>query len=322
MKIGERNGRMRRLILRALIVCAATVTPLLAPGAQAAALLPPTGEYALAENAPVGDELAVSVKALEHEASQNSLRAQLSLAQLYTDGKFVAKDTFKACRLYSEAASGHSKMDPKHPLAKNVGEAYRNWAKCYVKGLPQPGWTRNMNAAAELYFHAGVVFGDVPALYELALLYLAGQGVSQNTKLGIAHLYTTSRKRYPPALARLGNLMWEGRVMKRLPAAGLALLILAKDGCEPDDRAWITSLYDDAMITATHDEEAEAVRVAAEWRSTYGTVPRQAAKPSEPAETATVTAPVASDGNAPASGEQQRSHFSNQPTRGLSVPGE
>jgi hypothetical protein len=312
---------MRRVIIRAIIACGLLAMPLRAFDANAASLMPPGEELAAAEQAITGGRADLGLKALERAASQNSLRAQVRLAEIYREGKVVSADELKACKLFSEAASAHAKIDPKHPWAKMVGEAYRNWALCYVKGFSQPGWNRNMNAAAELFFQAGVIFGDVPAQYELSQLYLSGQGVSQNIKLGIDHLYMTSRKRHPPALARLGHLMWEGKVMKRRAGPGLALLILAKEGAAPEDRAWILSLHDDAMITATRAEEAEAEKFAAEWRNTYGPVPG-VAPTNKGGVDDPIPLPLRSPRSAiPIAGEEQRNSFGNQPT-GASVLGE
>lgn len=311
---------MRRVIIRAIIACGVLAMPMRVSHAQAATLMPPAEEYAMAEQALLGGRVEAGLKALERAASQNSLRAQVRLAQIYREGKFVSADELKACQLFSEAASAHAKIDPKHPSATMVGEAYRFWAMCYVKGLSKPGWTRNMSAAAELFFQAGVIFGDVPALYELSQLYLSGQGVTQNIKLGIDHLYMTSRKRYPPALARLGHLMWEGKVMKRSAGPGLALLILAKEDAAPEDRAWIALLYDDAMITATRAEEADAEKFAADLRNS-GAASQNGGGQNRGVNDAVPLphrAPIRTE--TPVAGEQQRSSFSSQPTGASSSP--
>ena len=232
--------------------------------------VPVAEEYAMAEQALQGGQVDAGLKALEKAASQNGLRAQLRLGRIYREGRLVQQDEAKACQLFGEAADGHARLDPKHPAAPLVGEAFRNWAMCFAKSASGSGAEHNMARAAELFYQAGVIFGDAQGLHELAMQYLAGEGIARNPTLAVFHLYSAARKRYPPAQAQLGVLLWEGKVIKRKAGPGLALLILAREGASPEDRAWITSHYDDAIITASPGEEAEALRVASEWRGTYG----------------------------------------------------
>jgi TPR repeat protein len=228
-------------------------------------------DYVAAEAALAGGQVEAGLKALEKAASQNGLRAQVRLGTIYREGRLVQQDEAKACQLFSEAAGSHARLDPRHPAAPLVGEAFRNLAMCYARDATGPRAEQNAARAAELFYQAGVIFGDAQGLYELALMYLTGEGITRNPALAVFHLYSAARKRYPPAQAQLGVLLWEGKVIKRKPGPGLALLMLAREGASAEDRAWIRSCYDDAMITASPEEEAEALRVANELRNTYGT---------------------------------------------------
>lgn len=227
-------------------------------------------QYATAEAALDAGQVEAGLKTLEKAASQNALRAQLRLGRIYREGRLVRQDEAKACQFFREAAGGHARLDPRHPVAPLVGEAFRNLAKCYADRKSGADAKRNAARAAELFYQAGVIFGDAQGLYELAMMYLAGEGIARNPALAVFHLYSAARKRYPPAQAQLGILLWEGKVIKRKPGPGLALLMLAREGAPAEDRAWISSYYDDAMITASPDEEAEALRVVSELRKTYG----------------------------------------------------
>ena len=127
-----------------------------------------------------------------------------------------------------------------------------------------------MRAAADLYYHAGVILQDPESLYELAKLYLSGEGILQNTTMAIHFLDTAARKQYPPAQAMFGSMMWEGKVMKRRPESALALLMLAKDRASSEHRTWIIGLHDDAMITAPKSVEEQALILVEKWRSVHG----------------------------------------------------
>ncbi len=215
-------------------------------------------------------QVEVGLSALQRASDRGDVRALLHIGRIYDEGKLVEKDRLRACRSYSLATERVAKVDRFDPDAHLAAEAFRRAADCYAKGLPVAGWERNMSAAADLYFHGGVILQDPASLYELAKLYLSGEGITQNTAMAIYFLDSAARKRYPPAQALLGSMMWEGKVMKRRQAAGLALLILGKEGTSPEDRAWIGSLYDDAMITASKDVEQEALALVDKWKSVHG----------------------------------------------------
>jgi hypothetical protein len=91
----------------------------------------------------------------------------------------------------------------------------------------------------------------------------------RNPTIAIKYLEESARKGHPPAQALLGSMMWDGKVMKKRPAAGLALLILGKERTSEEDRAWIFALYDDAIITASKELEQDAVTLAEKWKSVH-----------------------------------------------------
>jgi hypothetical protein len=161
-------------------------------------------------------------------------------------------------------------VDRFDPGAALVATAFRRTARCYAKGFAKPGWERNMRAVAELYFHAGVTLRDPESAFELARLYLSGEGIPQNTALAVEMLQNAARRHYPPAQALLGSMMWEGKVMKRRPAQGLALLVIGRERASSDNRPWIAILHDEALIAAPKPVEREARGLVEKWNSVYG----------------------------------------------------
>ncbi len=217
----------------------------------------------------------VDVATLKAAAARNVLKAQVELGRLYSEGTQVAKNKVKACDLFKAAVHGHTGYDKTHPQAKAMGEAFRLLGLCYLKGAPSNDWTPYPQRAAMLFLRAGATFEDPSALFELAQLYLKGEGVQANPRLAVSHLYTAARKQYAPAQALLGSMKWEGRIMKRRSAEGLALLIMAKDADDPvnsplEYRPWINQLYEDAFLTASRSEEYESAALARTWKKAYG----------------------------------------------------
>lgn len=227
-------------------------------------------EYATAEDAFRDGRVDVGIQALERAANQGSLHAMLRLGNIYREGKLVAKDEVKACDLYSVAANRNIRLDKFYAAARQVAEAFRRAGMCYARGLPSPGWEQDLSMAADMFHQAGVMLDDPIALYELGKLYLSGSDQMHNAAIAARHLEAAARKRYPPAQALLGTLMWEGKLIKRRPAAGLALLILSKEAASPEDRAWIDRAYEDALLTASPDLEREALVLVDKSRSLYG----------------------------------------------------
>ena len=249
-------------------------------------------EYSTAEDAFREGRVDIGVQALERAAGQGSLHAMIRLGNIHREGKLVAKNELKACELYRVAAERNERLDKFYAAAHLVAEAFRRAGMCYAKGLPFPGWEKNVSLAADLFHQAGVMLDDPIALYELGRLYLDNDGQIQNAAIAARHLEAAARKRYPPAQAVLGTLMWEGKLIKRRPASGLALLILGKEGASPDDRAWIARAYEDALLTASKDVERDALALVDKSRNVYGNPTGntiQTAAPSMPIDVPTPT---------------------------------
>jgi hypothetical protein len=282
MRISDMRRGLLGFVLAAGVL---TASPHLSELAAAAPASAAVDEFAMAERAFRDGHVATGIETLEAAARKGGVRAQLRLARLYAEGKLVPRDDVKACQLFGALADRHSQVDRTDPAAKLIAEAFRSWAMCYVRGASAPGWEKNVSRAAVLFYQAGVMLDDAESLYELAKMYLTGQGISQNPRLAVHYFFSSARKRYAPAQAMLGNLMYEGKVLKRQNIQGLALMMLALDGAKSDEKPWIDRVYQDALLTASRDDEVQAQRLAQEWKRAYesettGSAPLVAGNPS------------------------------------------
>jgi hypothetical protein len=309
-----------RQIFGALAALALVCVPLKAADAAGQSVQSVAEEYSAAEEAFRSGRADLGIQALERAANQGALRAMLSLGNIYNEGKLVAKDEAKACQLYSVAADKFSRLDKFYPAAHLVAEAFRRAGMCYVKG--PAGWEKNPAFAAELFHQAGVILEDPAALFELAKLYLTGENQYHNAALAARYLEAAARKRYAPAQALLGSLMWDGKMIKRRPASGLALLILGMESTTPEDRAWITSLHDDALLTASDDLEKQAMVLVEQWKSVYDNPQPDLVQTAGPTVPTPTRAPgkegVGISANAPLGGGPEQ--FGGQPTGASSPP--
>jgi len=259
-----------RQIIGALAALACLCAPVSSGEAAGNSMRSLAEEYSTAEDAFRDGRVDIGVQALERAAGQGSLHAMVRLGNIYREGKFVAKNELKSCELYKTAAERNERLDKFYAAAHLVAEAFRRAGMCYAKGLDAPGWGKNVRLAADFFHQAGVMLDDPIALYELGRLYLTGEGQMQNPAIAARHLEAAARKRYPPAQALLGMLMWEGKLIKQRQASGLALLILGKEAASPEDRAWIARDYEEALLTASKDLEREALVLVDKWKSVYG----------------------------------------------------
>jgi uncharacterized protein len=329
-----RISDMRRGLFWVLLVAGALFAGPLPSEAAAPSPTPATvDEFATADRAFRDGHVADGIETLAAAARKGGIRAQLRLAKLYSEGKLVPRDEVKSCELFGALADRHSQVDRTDPAAKYIAEAFRSWAMCYLRGMKAPGWEQNVSRAAVLFYQAGVMLDDPESQYELAKMYLTGQGISQNPRLAVYYFFSAARKRFAPSQAMLGSLMYEGRVLKRQPVNGLALMMLALDGSKPEEKAWIDRLYQDALLTASRDEEKQAQLLMQDWKRAYdaettGTTspPLVTATPSVPPPVKAPGAPqqqlqgrAPSPAGAPVAKSIQQNEYNTTPT-GADVP--
>lgn len=188
--------------------------------------------------------------ALEYAAEHGVLGAQLKLARIYASGNGVSKDSGKAFYFYRQIANQRADISPLSPVSKYVAEAFVALGKYYVAGIPSAQVPDDPVRAVNLFRHAASYFGDADAQYQLARLYLDGEGVGKNVGLAINWLATAAKKQHAEAQATLGELLWRGSdEVRQRRARGLALIMLAHEnstagGKEPK---WIADLYVEAL---------------------------------------------------------------------------
>jgi hypothetical protein len=307
-----RITKMRQVlgVFSALVLGAMSAGSVLAAESRARSF---SEDAKIANAAFLDKKVEAGLLALKKAADAGDIHASMRIAEVYSDGKLVSRDQVKACEIYSAVAERNEKVDRFSPDVELVAKAFRLYAGCYVEGLSAPGWQKNMRAAADLYFHAGVILQDPESLFELAKLYLHGEVIAQNTAMAIHLLDSGARKQYPPAQALLGSMMWDGKVMKRRAAPGLALLMLAKERASAENQAWIRTLYDDAMITASKEAEQDALLLVEKWKDVHGdNVEIAKSPPQEPEIPAPSKSPARQLGGVEFAGQKDR--FQNQNT--------
>jgi TPR repeat protein len=134
----------------------------------------------------------------------------------------------------------------------------------YLTGIPNSDIKLDAVRARDMFNYAASYYGDPDAQYRLGRMYLDGEGIAKDTKLGIRWLSLAANKGQYQPQAVLGALLFKGQYIPCDDARGLMWLILARDAATPEE-TWITDLYAAALKQATADERTRALDLLKRW---------------------------------------------------------
>jgi uncharacterized protein len=221
------------------------------------------------ERSPRDGKIQSILMQLEAEAKRGVFNSQLRLARIYGQGRETPRNDAKAFFYYRQIADQNADIDISHPAARFVAEAFRALAGYYRSGVPVLNLAPDPARESQLLQQGASYFQDPIAQFRLAKMYLTGDGVARNPKIGVHWLVNASRRRYAPAQAVLGDLLWDGKGVRSSPGEGLALLVLAKDNAASEDVSWIGALCDKARSEANEAQVKAAERVLAKFEKVY-----------------------------------------------------
>jgi len=221
------------------------------------------GATALSEN-----DFETGLPALQYAARHGVFAARLRLARFYAKDGTGHRNDAKALVYYQTLTNQYSDIDRLHPSARFVSEAFLAVARYYREGVPEIGLTPQPRKAAELLRHAASYFRDPRAQFKLGKMYARGHGVAPSRRLAIRWLFKASQKKYAPAQAFLGEMLWQATGDEGAARAqGLALLALAVDNARAEERGDIQARYRQAGRDARSGEIERAERLVAKWDS-------------------------------------------------------
>jgi TPR repeat protein len=242
-----------------------------------------TDAYRQGVNTIKAGKVAAALPALEYAAKHGVLGAELKLARIYSTGRDdVAEDDVKAYTYYRAIADQYADINPSSPVAKYIGEAFVELGQYHRDGIAAMPLSSNPRYAADLFRHAASYFGNADAQYDLALLYLKGDGVEKDVGLAINWLAMAAKKQHVAAQATLGELLWRGTEVRQHEARGLALITLAHENAKAGGKepTWIADLYADAFAKSDAAARKEAAALLPELGgAAVATAPAVVTKP-------------------------------------------
>jgi uncharacterized protein len=241
-----------------------------------------TDAYRLGVSTIKAGKVSAALPALEYAAKHGVLGAELKLARIYATGRDgVGEDDGKAFTYYRAIADQYADINPSSPVAQYVGEAFVALGHYHLDGIPAMPLPANPAYAADLFRHAASYFGNADAQYDLALLYLKGEGVDKDVGLAVNWLAMAAKKQHEAAQATLGELLWRGTEVRQREARGLALITLAHENAKAGGKEpkWIADLYAEAVAKSEPATRKEAAALLPELGGASAPAPAVVANP-------------------------------------------
>lgn len=245
----------------------------------------------------------IALPALTYAAENKLLLGQYHLARLLADSATATTDHVRAYHLYRQIVEEHaSSIDVDDDVrAPYVGKALTALARYIYRGLPEIALEPNPTRAAEFLEEAATFFREPDGQFELAKLYLKGDGVAEDRRKALHWLSTLSQGGHAGAQAFFADLLWTGKVVSKDEKRALTLIMLAVENAPGSDRIWIEEIYQRIFCGSASGIRQQADGLVASYRQAYS--PRV----SEPAEKAADSpAPTRTCGNGEALPNRKR----------------
>lgn len=221
-----------------------------------------------------GGYYEIAIPPLEYAAESHLFLAPYYLARIYSDNNGSRTDHAKAYELYLKIAEEHTDVDPDDDQrAPYVAKAMTQIAGYLLNGLPEVNLKPNSRIAMEYLREAAQFFRDEDAQFELAKLYLRGEGIESDVPYAKHWLSVLSQKGHAGAQAFLADLLWRGKYMNADPVRALALISVAVTNAPPYERVWIDDIYQNIYCGAGQGIRKQATGIVADWRTRYGRKP-------------------------------------------------
>jgi TPR repeat protein len=237
-----------------------------APGASLSPNAPqsPVDAFRNATEALKTGQKMRALMSLQYAAEHGHAFAMWQLGRMYAEGDGVPRDDYRAFEYFQKFADSHADVNPAIPRARFVANAFVALGHYYLEGIPNSSVSASPERARRLFGHAASYFGDSEAQYQLARLYVEGQGVDRDPKRAVPWLLLASNKGHYKSQALLGRILFQGEHGVRQRASGLMWLTVACDG--PGAKVpWIAELRESALKQATDDERALALILIERW---------------------------------------------------------
>ncbi len=206
-----------------------------------------------------GDQVG-AVRALEYAAAQGHLTAQFKLGRMFAAGEGVPPNDLKAFEYFSKIADENADAMPGTSDGRIVASAFVALGGYFVDGIKGTYVKPNADRAFDMFHYAASYFGDPDGQYNLARLYMKGEGTTRDQRQAARWMKLAAEKGHVPARAVFGDMLVRGSDgVPRHVSQGLMWLSLAREGADLTRDGWIIERYDAAFATASAGERSAAI---------------------------------------------------------------
>jgi uncharacterized protein len=203
------------------------------------------------------------------ESDDGKIVADWYLGHMYRQGLGVPRNDAMAYSYYTRVADSFDPDEGDKQRLRITVDAMVRIADYQRTGAVNAGIQPDPAGAARTYLKIATAYGHPAAQYALGVMSIRGQGVKKNPGQGLKWLMAAARKRYAPAEAYLGELYWEGRIVKGDRTRALMWYILARQSARPEENPEIFDRYLMLESNMGEDERIEAAARAKVWDDKY-----------------------------------------------------
>ena len=210
-----------------------------------------------------------ALKLFRNSSDEGNIVADWYLGHMYSQGIGVPRNDAKAYSYYTRVAEHYDPDEDDPNRLKITVDAMVRLADYQRRGAVNAGIQPDPRAAAQSYLKIATAYGHPAAQYALGVMSIRGEGVKKNPGQGLKWLMAAARKRYAPAEAYLGELYWEGKIVKADRTRAVMWYILARQSARPEENP---EIFDRALQLESNvgeDERIEAEARAKVWDDQY-----------------------------------------------------
>jgi hypothetical protein len=210
-----------------------------------------------------------ALRLFQRSSDDGNIVADWYLGHMYRQGRGVRQDDAAAFTYYSRVADHYDPdEDDKNRLRITV-DAMVRIADYQRLGAVNAGLQPDPPAAARAYLKIATTYGHPAAHFALGVMSIRGEGVKKNPQQGLKWLMAAARKRYAPAEAYLGELYWDGRLVRGDRTRAVMWYILARKSARPEENPEIFDRALQLEANVDQDELIEAEARARVWDGQY-----------------------------------------------------
>lgn len=210
-----------------------------------------------------------AVKLFRKASDDGNIVADWYLGHMYGEGLGVTRDDAMAYSYYSRVVEHYDPDETDPTRLKIIVDAMVRLADYQRNGAVNAGIQPDPKAAAQSYLKIATAYGHPAAQYALGVMSIRGEGLKKNPSQGLKWLMAAARKRYAPAEAYLGELYWDGKIVKPDRTRAVMWYILARQSARPEETP---EIFDRALQLESNvgeDERIEAEARAKVWDDQY-----------------------------------------------------